>query len=92
MRRAGRTSLAGFFVLPGALLMGVICVRRRKVLRNSWSLFTVLLLSAAMLAAAGCGSSPQETLAGTDTITITASSINAAGTATQQLTLNVIVQ
>ena len=92
MRRTGRTSLAGFFVLPGALLAGVICVRRRKVLRSSWSLFTVLLLSAAMLAAAGCGSSPQETLAGTDTITITANSINATGTATQQLTLNVIVQ
>ncbi len=92
LHRTGRTSLAGFFVLPGALLAGVICVRRRKVLRSSWSLFTVLLLSAAMLAAAGCGSSPQETLAGTDTITITANSINATGTATQQLTLNVIVQ
>jgi pectin methylesterase-like acyl-CoA thioesterase len=91
LHRTGRTSLAGFFLLPGTLLAGLICIRRRRLQRSSWSLFTVLLLSAAMLAAAGCGSSPQETLAGTDTITITANSINATGTATQQLTLNVIV-
>ena len=89
--RTGRTSLAGFFLLPGTLLAGIIRVRR-KLGRSSWSLCTVLLLSAAMLAAAGCGGSqPQETLAGTDTITVTANSINGVGTASQQLTLNVII-
>ena len=91
LQRAGRTSLAGFFLLPGTLLAGIICVRRRKLGRSAWGLFTVLLLNAAMLAAAGCGSSPQETLAGTDTITITANSINGVSTTSQQFTLNVTV-
>ncbi len=92
LQRTGRTTLAGLFLLPGTLLTAVICVRRRKLGRSSWGLFTVLLLSAAILAAAGCGgSSPQETLAGTDTITVTANSINGVGTTSQQLTLNVIV-
>jgi hypothetical protein len=52
----------------------------------------VLLLSAAMLAAAGCASSsPPETPAGTDAIVITANSVNGVGATTQQLTLSVVV-